>query len=70
VGFPNCESENVGEGTMALVHKIEMRPLAVTESSWGWCPQQLCDHLGLANGNSRWDYSAQPQCPGHGLQKQ
>ena len=30
--FPDCESENVGAGAMTPVHKIEMRPLAVTRA--------------------------------------
>lgn len=32
MGFPDCESENVGAGTMTPVHKMEMRPLIVTRA--------------------------------------
>lgn len=34
--FSDPESENVGVGTVALVHRAKMRLPVVTESSWGW----------------------------------
>lgn len=38
MGLPDCESENVGSGTMTPVHKIEMRLLAVTRAPGAGAP--------------------------------
>lgn len=49
--FSDPESENVGVGTVALVHRAKMRLPVVTESSWGWLlPAVVCSSL-----TGKWD---------------
>ena len=49
--LPDPESDNVGVGTVAVVHRAKMRLPGVTERSWGW----LLPAIVWSSGTGKWD---------------